>query len=217
MKITQEQVANLIPAEKNVRKHPEHQINEMVKSVEKFGQIRPVVIDEENNVLAGNGLVMALKQMGIEVANVLKMKNLSDSDKKKLMVADNRIYALGFDDNNIIMEMIAEMDDFEVPGYDPEMLAEMLGDVDTIDEAIEGFGILNDEESEQFEKHAESKERALERAAFTKTQEQMENEATELHGEPEREMTFSPQKEQPPTAELQRSLDCPHCGEKVWL
>lgn len=46
MKITKVNVDTLKSPEKNVRKHNEKQIRELARSIEKFGQIRPVVIDE---------------------------------------------------------------------------------------------------------------------------------------------------------------------------
>ena len=56
MKITKIKLADLIPTEKNVRMHPPEQIKEYKRSLEKFGQTKPIVIDEDNNILIGNGL-----------------------------------------------------------------------------------------------------------------------------------------------------------------
>ena len=50
----------------NTRLHSERQIREYVRSIEMFGQLRPMVIDENNIVLAGNGLLEAMRRMGKE-------------------------------------------------------------------------------------------------------------------------------------------------------
>ena len=50
--------------EKNPRKHSQLQIQELKRSVEMFGQIRPLIIDENNVVLAGNGLLTAMRELG---------------------------------------------------------------------------------------------------------------------------------------------------------
>ena len=50
--------------EKNVRMHTDKQLTEFRRSVEMFGQIRPIVIDENNVMLAGNGLYETLLSMG---------------------------------------------------------------------------------------------------------------------------------------------------------
>ena len=63
MKLEVVKLSDLKPLEKNVRKHNDKQIDELVKSVEQFGQTRAMVIDEDNNILIGNGLYFALVKM----------------------------------------------------------------------------------------------------------------------------------------------------------
>ena len=53
-------------AENNVRLHPKRQIEEYKRSLTKFGQTKNAVIDEDNNVLIGNGLVIAARELGWE-------------------------------------------------------------------------------------------------------------------------------------------------------
>ena len=60
MKLEVVKLSDLKPLENNVRKHNDKQIDELVKSVEQFGQTRAMVIDEDNNILIGNGLYFAL-------------------------------------------------------------------------------------------------------------------------------------------------------------
>lgn len=59
-------IAELHAPEKNVRVHTEAQIKEFEKSIRMFGQLRPIVVDETNTILAGNGLCVTLQRMGIE-------------------------------------------------------------------------------------------------------------------------------------------------------
>ena len=70
--------------EKNIRIHGDRQIQEFVRSVEMFGQIRPIVIDENNVILCGNGLYSALSAMGKTEAEVYRYTNLTESQKKKM-------------------------------------------------------------------------------------------------------------------------------------
>lgn len=139
-------ITDLRTPEKNVRKHNENQIREFCRSLEKFGQIRPVVVDENNVVYCGNGLVAAAKSLGWEKIDVLRKTGMSEADKKKLMIADNRIYSLGYEDFDAINEMLEEIGDFDIPGFDTESLEAMFGDVE---EDILSFGILDDEEKEE--------------------------------------------------------------------
>lgn len=205
MKTTTMKVEELVHPEKNVRVHTENQVNELIKSIKKFGQIRPVVVDENNVIMAGNGLVEALNKMGKETATVLKMQNLSENDKKKLMIADNKIYALGYDDNDNIFEMLRSLDgDFDVPGFEEDLLKQLMIDDDEVDEMIGSYGVINDEQKGEFEKAGESLERRTEIAT------QQPDSFT-----PPTHQTGSYDAEE--TAEVQKYVKCTHCGEKVWL
>ena len=123
MKIEKVKLVDLKPAERNVRMHPPEQINEYKRSLEKFGQTKAIVIDEKNNILIGNGLFIAISQLGWKEADCCRKIGLSENDKKKLMLADNRIFDLGSDDLNVFDQLIRELDgDFDIPGYTDDLL-----------------------------------------------------------------------------------------------
>ena len=119
MKISTIRIADLKRPERNVRIHPEKQIRELVRSVQMFGQTRPMVVDESFTVLVGNGLMTALERMGAETADCYVIPNLTEAEKLKLMLADNQIQRLGIDDADAFDQIIAELGaDVDVPGYD---------------------------------------------------------------------------------------------------
>lgn len=123
MEIQKVNIESLKLARKNVRQHPEKQINELIKSIESFGQIRPAIVDENNEVLAGNGLVIALKKMGRNTVDIVLKTDLTPNQKKKLMLADNRLSQLGYDDADTLKEILAELgDDIVIPGYDADLI-----------------------------------------------------------------------------------------------
>ena len=123
MQTVTKNVSELKRPAKNVRLHGDRQIKEYIRSIEMFGQIRPIVIDENNIVLAGNGLLTALMQMGRETADCYVVTNLSEKQKKKLMLVDNKIFELGVNDANTFDELLRELDgDIDIPGYDEELL-----------------------------------------------------------------------------------------------
>ena len=70
MTITTMKLSDLVKPERNVRIHTEQQIKEFERSIRMFGQIRPIVVDEANTILAGNGLYDTLVKMGFETAEV---------------------------------------------------------------------------------------------------------------------------------------------------
>ena len=120
MKLEVVKLKDLKPLERNVRKHNDKQIDELIKSVNQFGQTRAIVIDENNNILIGNGLYYALVKMNKDDVQCFRKTGLSEVEKKKLVLSDNKIYGLGSDDyeeiNNYIQE-ITSFGDFEIAGY----------------------------------------------------------------------------------------------------
>ena len=144
MKVTKRNLTELRKPDKNVRIHSDKQITEFKRSIEMFGQIRPIVIDEDGTILAGNGLYDALRAMGRTEADCYVAAGLSESQKKKLMLADNRIFSLGVDDIQGFDDLIAELDDLDVPGYDEELLKTLTADFEDVDGMMAGYGLIDD-------------------------------------------------------------------------
>ena len=201
MKIEKRKVSDLVPNPQNVRKHNTVQIQEFKKSIDKFGVIRPIVIDEDNMILAGHGLLEALKLSNAKECDVIVMKGLSDTDKKKLLLADNKIYSLGFDDYSVIEEILSELgqaSDFEVPGYDSNVLEELYG-IKSVEEEVEKSGT--------------PVSKALSDLSTTSSAE-MPVEVTEGEEEPVPSKRVEEARKE---AENRPSVICPNCGERIWL
>jgi len=196
----------LRPAEKNVRIHNEKQINEMKKSIESFGQIRPIVTDENGVIIVGHGLWETLKFMGETHAKVLMIEGLSETEKKKLMLADNKIYELGNTDFDAILEILEEInlegDSLDIPGYDMEVLESLLADTDDIDSELKKYGDISDEKRDELKKERE------------------ELKATVVQPE-EREIVLNNDiikvEQEKETERPKPYVECPKCGEKIWL
>lgn len=120
--------------ENNVKVHSEKQVQELAKSLEQFGQIRPVIADENNVILCGHGLVKAAISLGKTEIDVMVMSGLSEVQKKKLLLADNKLADLGTYDYDAVDDIINSLEgDFDIPGYDSDTLEEMYG-ISSIDE-----------------------------------------------------------------------------------
>ena len=130
MKITTKKLSELRKPEKNVRIHTEQQLREFERSVKMFGQIRPIVIDENNVILAGNGLYDTLIRLEYEEAEVCQYFDLTENQKKKLMIADNKIFSLGIENLDTLNSFLEDLhDDLDIPGYDSEILKQMVSEV----------------------------------------------------------------------------------------
>lgn len=199
-------IAELHAPEKNVRVHTEAQIKEFEKSIRMFGQLRPIVVDENNTILAGNGLCVTLQRMGIEEADVYVMEGLTEAQKKKLMIADNKIFQLGVENMDVLNEFLEDLHgDYDIPGFDEDVLRQMMADTDEIDAQISGYGTIDPEEVRQMRERAERREQE-QRTAGTGNAEEAPAPASQTEGsEGDTENTERP------------FVICPNCGEKVWL
>lgn len=200
MQVTKLPLSELKRPERNTRMHTDKQIAEFKRSVEMFGQIRPIVVDENYVMLAGNGLYDTLLAMGRTEADCYVVTGLSEKEKKKLMLADNRIFDLGVDDMDAFDALIAELgDDLDVPGYDEELLQSLIADSEEIDEIMSAYGLVDEGKKEELASAAETyrKEEAAREAAPAAKDNNVPG--TE-EGQP-----------------VGKYVVCPKCGEKVWL
>jgi ParB-like chromosome segregation protein Spo0J len=81
----------LKPYERNPMKHPEAQIDQIVDSIEEFGFTVPVLIDENNMILAGHGRQTAALKMKLPRVPVIRRVGLSEAQKRAYIIADNKI------------------------------------------------------------------------------------------------------------------------------
>ena len=182
--------------ERNVRIHTEKQLHEFGRSITMFGQIRPIVIDENNIIMAGVGCYETLQLLGHTEGDFYKLTGLSENQKKKLMIADNKIYGLGIDDLDTFNAFLDELkNDLDVPGYDESILKSMVADADEISKRIGEYGTVSAEDIENINAYSQKKE-ALMSAP-----------------------TYSGSDTEPPVTEteINRQIICPHCGGEVWL
>lgn len=201
MKIEHIKITDLTPVEDNIRRHTAKQIEEFARSLKMFGQFRPVVIDENNVVLAGNGMVMALSEMGVDEAQCVRYTDLSDGDKKKLMIADNQIFELGITDSDMLFKALEEVGDFDIPGFDEEALKRLVGDAETVIEDFTEYGLI---QSDTREKLARASERKSEPTV------NHYQEAEKVNREQEEVMKQVEEKGEP-------AMLCPHCQGPIWL
>ena len=134
MKVTRMKLAEMKKPDKNVRMHTEKQLQEYERSVRMFGQIRPIVVDEGGTILAGIGLYDTMLRMGEKEADVYQLKSLTPTQKKKLMIADNKIFNLGVENLEVLNEFFEELkDDLDIPGFDEDILRQMVSDAEEVD------------------------------------------------------------------------------------
>ena len=207
MKVIKVKLSDLHPSEINIRMHPTRQIQEYIRSINMFGQIRPIVIDENNVIIAGNGLYTAMLQMEMESAECYQVKGMTKKQKEKLMLADNKVYELGAMDNKAFDQILKDLeDDLDVPGWDEDLLRTITATANEVAEEINSYGTFDQAATEPIKKIEEKREgtEAGSAAPF---------QATEAPSQPAgatQDIGSAP-------AESGRYIICPKCGEKIWL
>lgn len=202
MKVTKIKLSTLKSPDKNVRIHTEKQLKEFERSIKMFGQIRPIVIDENNTILAGNGLAETLRNMGIEQADVYKISNLTENQKKKLMIADNKIFSLGIENLATLNEFLDDLGtDLDIPGFDEEILKAMVAEAEEVTSKISEYGSLDKDEVE-----------AIRSTSATNTPDDEDNTPQSETDSPESDNATDDD-----TEDTRQSVICPECGHTIWL
>lgn len=195
MNVETRNIADLHEMAKNVRKHTDKQLAEYVRSIEMFGQIKPIVIADDGEILAGNGLYRALQLMGRETCECYVMHGLDAKQRRKLMLADNRVYELGITDTDMFQEIVLDLSgDLDIPGWDAELLSVLNASTIDIDDIVSDYGTFDEASVAKLE------ERAQQRPIT-------EEETAQAQPAPIDESK----------ADMQRYIVCPKCGEHICL
>jgi len=212
-------LAEMIKPKKNVRNHTERQLQEYERSVKMFGQIRPIIVDETNTILVGVGLYDTLTRMGYVEADVYQFTALSPAQKKKLMIADNKIFNLGVENLEVLNEFIEELkDDLDIPGFDEDILREMVADAEEITEAISSYGKLDAQEINDIRTIGKKQEERAEKEESVQIESKNVQNDSIMTGKPaEMSNTLTNESMEEDRTEVQRFVVCPKCGEKIWL
>ena len=138
LSIEYKRVDGLIPYVNNSRTHSDEQVTQVAASIKEFGFTNPILIDENNGIIAGHGRLMAAKKLKLEQVPTITLKGLTDAQRKAYVIADNKL-ALNaewdFDLLKIEIESLQE-DDFKLDllGFDVDELNGILGFDDIAEE-----------------------------------------------------------------------------------
>ena len=91
MKIEKIKVSEIIPYEDNAKLHPERQVQQIKASINEFGFNDPIAIDENNVVIEGNGRLMAIKELGYEEVDCIRIEGLTEDQKRAYILVHNQL------------------------------------------------------------------------------------------------------------------------------
>lgn len=112
LKVLDLQIENLKFDPNNVRKHSEKNIDAIVNSLKKFGQVKPIVIHKDV-VVAGNGTLTAAKKLGWKIIKAVTIPDDWSEEKiKAFAIADNRTAELAEWDDTLLAQQLENLQDY---------------------------------------------------------------------------------------------------------
>ena len=148
MEIRNISVKELIPYEKNTKKHDKTQINNVAESIKQYGFVQPIVIDKDNVVVIGHCRLLAAKKLKMKEVPCVCVEDLTEEQVKALRIVDNKSNESEWD-FEFLPDELAEIDlsafDFDFGIEDEEEETEIVEDeAPEVDEDAEPIAKLGD-------------------------------------------------------------------------
>lgn len=122
-------IDELKPYENNAKIHGEEQIRQLRRSLREFGFVSPVLIDGDNNLIAGHGRVEAARAEGMSEVPYVLVSDLTEARRRAYIIADNRLAETGEWD---AARLKFEMQELQSFGFDAELTGFAMEEVETI-------------------------------------------------------------------------------------
>ena len=124
------QTGELIPYSNNSRTHSEKQVQQVAASIKEFGFTNPILIDEDNGIIAGHGRLQAAQLLGMDTVPTIALEGFTEAQRKAYVIADNQLAMnAGWDLDALKVEVdrLTELDfDIDLLGFDDDMLAGLM-------------------------------------------------------------------------------------------
>ena len=147
MKIEKVKIGDIKPYANNAKLHPKEQIEQIKKSILEFGNNDPIAIDSDNTIIEGHGRYEALKELGYDEVEVIKLSHLTEEQKKAYILVHNKLTMN--------------------TGFDLDILNEELEAIENIDMKEFDFKDLEDIDIDNFFEDMEEKEKEKEKKTIT--------------------------------------------------
>ena len=133
MKIEKIKVDEIIPYEDNAKLHPERQVKQIQASIVEFGFNDPIAIDENNVVIEGNGRLMAIKELGYEEVDCIRIEGLTEDQKRAYILVHNQLTMNTGFDIEILNKELERIKGIDMTQFDFELSIDFDNDIDTGD------------------------------------------------------------------------------------
>lgn len=118
MEIIKINIDEIKPYENNAKLHPYEQIEQIKKSILEFGNNDPIAIDKDNTIIEGHGRYLALKELGYDEVEVIKLSHLSEEQKKAYILVHNKLTMNTGFDMDILNEELSNIINIDMSDFD---------------------------------------------------------------------------------------------------
>src|SRR6476661_2929215 len=135
LSVVYQNVGDLKPRKTNPRTHSKKQITQIANAIRRFGFTNPVLVDEDNGIIAGHGRAEGAKQIGLAQVPTVRLSDLSEAEIRAYVIADNRLAEnAGWDRALLGLELqyLSDLDiDFDVTltGFDLPEIDLLIGEL----------------------------------------------------------------------------------------
>lgn len=120
-------VSELIPYVRNARTHSQAQVAQIAASIREFGFLSPILVAEDNTILAGHGRLAAALKLGLKKVPCVKENHLTETQKRAYIIADNKLSLNAGWDSELLAVELSELEgaDFNLDllGFDEAELS----------------------------------------------------------------------------------------------
>jgi ParB-like chromosome segregation protein Spo0J len=99
---------------RNPRQHSQKQVRQIADSIQEFGFIAPIVVDDRSEVIVGHGRVLAAKHLRMNEVPVIEVRHLSPAQLKALRIADNKLALNAHWDERLLGESFLELQSLDL-------------------------------------------------------------------------------------------------------
>ena len=128
------QTGELIPYANNSRTHSEKQVQQVAASIKEFGFTNPILIDEDNGIIAGHGRLQAAQLLGMDTVPTIALEGFTEAQRKAYVIADNQLAMnAGWDLDALKVEVdrLTELDyNLDLLGFDDDVLADLINTIE---------------------------------------------------------------------------------------
>ena len=109
LKIVYRQIDTVKLDPANPRRHSKKQVRQIANSIEAFGLVTPILIDRNDNVIAGHGRLLACRLLGITEVPTLCLDHLTSAQARAFMIADNRLTEIATWDDRLLAQQLKDL------------------------------------------------------------------------------------------------------------